>query len=66
MINYYGLVLKKTVIGERTVEVTRRLGGWFVYVIDNSMRMAIWGHKCTSRAQALERYSIIVNKYQRG
>lgn len=66
MSNYYGLVLKKAVIGERTVEVTRRIGGWFVYVIDNSMRMAIWGRKCSDRAQALERYNIIVNKYQRG
>ena len=64
--NYYGLVLKKTVIGERTIEVTRRLGGWFVYVIDNSMRMAIWGHKCADRLQALKRYDVIVSKYQRG
>lgn len=64
--NYYGLVLKKTVIDERTIEVTRRLGGWFVYVIDNSMNMAIWGRKCSDRAQAFERYDTIVNKYKSG
>ena len=58
----FSKVLMETAYTKVTIQLVRGLAGWYVYVIDNGYKLALWGCKC-NKATAFERYNTLITRY---